>query len=81
MRKYIRKSIFFILLLPILTSCATGPKNYYLVPTGYKTLDMKYWLQDDGFNKIFIMEESQKKSNQRWKMTKLLRTIFMYHQF
>ena len=59
MRKYIRKSIFFILLLPILTSCATGPKNYYLVPTGYKTLDMKYWLQDDGFNKIFIMEESK----------------------
>ena len=63
MRKYIRKSIFFILLLPILTSCATGPKNYYLVPTGYKTLDIKYWLQDDGFNKIFIMEESQKKLN------------------
>ena len=34
-----------------------------MAPTGYKTLSQDKWLKNDGFNKIFIMEESQRKLN------------------
>jgi len=67
MKKYILKTVFLILLLPILSGCATGPKNYNLVPTGYKTLNENTWLKNDGLNKIFIMEQAQQKLNS-WSM-------------
>ena len=63
MKNYIIKILFLILLLPILSNCASGPKNFSAIPTGYKTLNQNLWLKNDGFNKIFIMEESQQKLN------------------
>lgn len=63
MKNYITKILFLILLLPILSNCAGGPKDFSAIPTGYKTLNQTLWLKDDGFNKIFIMEQAQQKLN------------------
>ena len=62
MIKYNLKLILLILILPLLANCA-GTLNYNNVPTGYKTLDKASLLKNDGFNKVFIMEEGMETFN------------------
>ena len=54
--------LLIILIFPLLINCA-GQIDHNFSPTGYKMLDKNELLKNDGYNKLFIMEEAMTQWN------------------